>query len=398
MSVAVVRAPGRARAEGRILVGLERVAAQGVGGLRGRRVGLLAHAASVDHDGRHAIDVLRGAGVGVVRLFGPEHGLRGQAAAGESIESGVDRRSGLPVVSLYGSRTAPAPTELDGLDMLVVDLQDVGVRFYTYVSTVLLCLEPAAAVGLEVVVLDRPNPLGGVRMAGPMRDPAQPFRLVSVAPGPLVHGLTLGEMTLLANRRRDAPARVRVVPLQGWERSMTWPDTGREWVSPSPNLRSAAAALVYPGTCLLEGTNVSEGRGTEAPFLMFGAPWMRAVDVAREAASPGLDLEPCRFTPTSSPAAPQPKLAGVSCQGLRVRMSDPGAVRAYAFGLRLLAVLRRLHPEFGWLAEGSVLDGLLGTGSVRAALDRGEPVEEILARDEPGIERFARERQQSLLY
>jgi len=398
LSLSLLSAPRRARAGEEVRVGLERVEAEAGGFLRGRRAGLLVHSASVTAGGRHAIDVLRGVGVDVVRLFGPEHGLRGEAAAGDRVADGIDGKTGLPVVSLYGERHAPSPADLAGLDVLVVDLQDAGVRFYTYVSTVLLCLEPAAAAGVEIVVLDRPNPLGGEKMSGPERDASRPFRLVSVAPGPLVHGLTLGEMTRLANRSRAAPARVRVVPLEGWTRAMTWPDTARTWVAPSPNLRTAEAALVYPGTCLLEGTNLSEGRGTEAPFLLLGAPWMRPEAVAREAASSGVVLEPSTFTPTASAAAAQPKHEGASCAGVRVRVTDPGAVRPYAFGLTLLAALRRLHPQFAWLGDGSALDSLLGTGSVRAALDRDEPVESILAADRPGIERFAARRRDTLLY
>jgi uncharacterized protein YbbC (DUF1343 family) len=380
-----------------VVVGLERVEADGGAPLRGRRVGLLGHAVSVAADGRHAIDVLRGAGVDVVRLFGPEHGLRGLAAAGEEVEGGVDAASGLPVVSLYGSRTRPSAEDLRGLDVLVVDLQDAGVRFYTYASTMLLCLEAAAAAGIEVVVLDRPNPLGGERVEGPERDPTMPFSLVSVAPGPLVHGLTLGEMARLVSGGRDKPGRVSVVPMSGWRRDMTWGETGRPWVNPSPNLRSAEAALAYPGTCLLEATNATEGRGTEAPFLLVGAPWVKADALAREAATPGFVLEPATFTPQASAAAPEPKHEGAPCRGVRVRVSDPAAAHPFALGLRLLVALRR-HPEFAWVREGAWLDTLTGTKAVRAALERGEKVEAILAAEEPAIERWRRERAASLLY
>ena len=388
----------RARAAAaRVVVGLERVQADKGAPLRGRRVGLLGHAASVAADGRHAIDVLRGAGVDVVRLFGPEHGLRGLAAAGQEVAGGVDAASGLPVVSLYGARTKPSAEDLRGLDVLVVDLQDAGVRFYTYASTMLLCLEAAAEAGVEVVVLDRPNPLGGERVEGPERDPATAFSLVSVAPGPLVHGLTLGEMAKLANSRRAKPGRVSVVPMSGWNREMTWGDTGRPWVNPSPNLRSAEAAIAYPGTCLLEATNATEGRGTEAPFLLVGAPWVKAEAVAREAATPGFALEPTVFTPEASAAAPQPKHLGARCHGLRVRVTDAAAARPFVLGLRLLIALRR-HPEFEWVREGAWLDTLCGTGAVRAALERGDGVDALLAAEAPAIERWRRERAPSLLY
>jgi len=381
----------------RVEVGLERVESDKGAPLRGRRVGLLGHAVSVAADGRHAIDVLRGSGVEVVRLFGPEHGLRGLAAAGEEVAGGTDAASGLPLVSLYGGKTKPTPEDLRGLDALVVDLQDAGVRFYTYVSTMLLSLEAAADAGLEVVVLDRPNPLGGERVEGPLRDPAMPFSLVSAAPGPLVHGLTLGEMARIADGTRGKPGRVSVVPMRGWSRGMTWADTGRPWVNPSPNLRSAEAAIAYPGTCLLEATNASEGRGTEAPFLLVGAPWMKPEGVAREAATPGFALEPTTFTPAASAAAPTPKLRGEPCRGLRVRVTDAAAARPWTLGLRLLVALRR-HPEFAWVREGAWLDTLSGTKAVRAALERGDGVDAILASEAPAIESWRRERAASLLY
>ena len=381
----------------RVEVGLERVESDKGAPLRGRRVGLLGHAVSVAADGRHAIDVLRGAGVEVVRLFGPEHGLRGLAAAGEEVAGGTDAASGLPLVSLYGGKTKPTPEDLRGLDALVVDLQDAGVRFYTYASTMLLSLEAAADAGLDVVVLDRPNPLGGERVEGPLRDPAMPFSLVSAAPGPLVHGLTLGEMARIADGTRGKPGRVSVVPMRGWSRGMTWADTGRPWVNPSPNLRSAEAAIAYPGTCLLEATNASEGRGTEAPFLLVGAPWMKPEGVAREAATPGFALEPTTFTPAASAAAPTPKLRGEPCRGLRVRVTDAAAARPWTLGLRLLVALRR-HPEFAWVREGAWLDTLSGTKAVRVALERGDGVDAIVASEAPAIESWRRERAASLLY
>jgi uncharacterized protein YbbC (DUF1343 family) len=230
------------------------------------------------------------------------------------VESSVDPASGLPVVSLYGSRRKPSGGDLEGLDALVFDLQGAGVRFYTYASTLILCLEAAAEAGLELVVLDRPNPLGGERVEGPVAAPRDvvPESFVNLAPGPLVHGLTLGEMARYVSSRRERPARLTVVPMKGWRRDMTWADTGRPWVSPSPNLRSAEAALAYPGVGLLEATNVSEGRGTESPFLYFGAPWLDPRKTA--IAAPGFELSPATFTPRALPAAP-PQFSPPSPQG-----------------------------------------------------------------------------------
>lgn len=229
-----------------VRVGLERLAEGRAETLEGQRLGLVVHAASVTVDGRHAIDVLRDLDLDVVRLFSPEHGLRGRAAAGEQVESGLDPVSGLPVVSLYGANRKPTPEDLEGLDVLVFDLQGAGVRFYTYVSTMMLCLEAAAEAGLEFVVLDRPNPLGGERVEGPVSAPRDvvPPSFVNMAPGPLVHGLTLGEMAQFVNSQLDPPAELTVVTMQGWQRRMTWEDTGRPWISPSPNLRSAEAAQI----------------------------------------------------------------------------------------------------------------------------------------------------------
>ena len=212
-----------------------------------------------------------------------------------------------------------------------------------------------------------------------------------------MHGLTLGEMARYANARRSAPGRVEVVPMTGWSREMTWTDTGRPWVNPSPNLRSPEAALVYPGTCLLEATNLSEGRGTASPFLLFGAPWLDPRRLAGALRPPGLALEPTRFTPESSPAAPEPKHLDQPCAGLRVRVTDPRAVRPYAFGLELLSALRR-EPEFGWVRDGAWLQTLVGSREIRPALERGDAVADILAADRPSHERFARETRDLLLY
>ncbi len=382
---------------GAVLAGLDVVDASGGAPLRGRRVGLVAHAASVTADGRHALDVLRASGAVVVRLFAPEHGWRGRVAAGESVADGLE--AGLPVLSLHGPRSKPKPEDLRGLTALVVDLQDAGVRFYTYASTLLLCLEAAAEAGLELVVLDRPNPLGGVLIEGPQADASTPRTLLSLAPAPLVHGLTLGELARLAALRSARPTRLTVVPMTGWRREMRWADTGRAWTPPSPNLRSPEAALGYPATALLEATNLSEGRGTDAPFLFFGAPWLDAGALARgvDAAAFGFALAPAEFTPRAGESAPAPKYRDARCLGLRVTADATASLRPYAFGLELLAAARR-QPGFVWIRGGAALDTLLGTRRVREAMERGESVEMILAGDASAIEAFRRERGPLLLY
>ncbi len=390
-------------------VGLERLAAGELSDLAGKRLGLVVHAASVTAGGRHAIDVVRDRGLEVVRLFSPEHGLRGRAAAGEVVEGGRDPVSGLPVVSLYGKHRKPAPEDLEGLDALVFDLQGAGVRFYTYVSTLILCLEAAAEAGIEFVVLDRPNPLGGERVEGPVAAPREvvPASFVNLAPGPLVHGLTMGEMARYVNAGRTVagrasgatPAALRVVAMIGWRRSMTWADTGREWLPPSPNLRSADAALAYPGTALIEATNLSEGRGTASPFLVFGAPWMDSARLLAVAAgrTPGFELSTTRFTPRGSPAAPSPKLVDQECSGAEVRVTDAARAEPYRLGLTLALALAR-EPEFAWRRGGEALTWLLGTPRVYRDLATGRPIEEILAADRPDHEAWRVARRSALLY
>ena len=399
---ASVLAPGLARAAAPVTVmtGLDKVVAASGEPLLGKRVGLLVHAASRTAGGRHAIDALVASGVKVARIFGAEHGFRGLAAAGEKVEDGVDSASGLPVISLYGAKSKPLPQDLDGLDAFVVDMQDAGVRFYTFASTMMHCLDACAAVGLPMIVLDRPNPLGGRRVEGPLSAPSDevPRSLVNMTPGPLVHGLTMGEIALVVNAGREKKVALRVIQLQGWSRSMTWEATGLTWVNPSPNLRSSDACLAYPGTCLLEGTTATEGRGTDAPFLKIGAPWLKAAELARAVRVTGFACEPTTFTPRSSTAAPSPKHLDVPCQGLDIRITDPVLAEPYRLGVTLLVEMKKRHAEFAWLRDGTGFDRLVGTRSLRAAIDRGEQVDAIVASDAPAIEQFRKSRAASLLY
>jgi len=378
-------------------VGLDRVAAGEDLGLRGKRLGLVVHAASVAADGRHAIDVFERAQLDVVRLLTPEHGLRSRAAAGEQVASGRDPVSGLPVVSLYDDHQKPTPQDLQGLDILVFDLQGAGVRFYTYVSTLILCLEAAGETGVDLVVLDRPNPLGGERIEGPVAAPRDivPASFVNLAPGPLVHGLTMGEMARYVNSTLAKPARLKVVAMKGWRRNMTWVDTGLTWVPPSPNLRSPSAALAYPGVGLLEATNVSEGRGTKTPFLVLGAPWLDPSKIWVSVA--GFSLEPTHFTPTASSAAPRPKYLDERCRGLTVRITDAAAAEPFRLGVNLLMTLQNL-PGFEWRQDGAALTRMVGTPKLIDALRGGRTAEQILAADRQDHEVWRRERKPALLY
>ncbi|MFN8516798.1 MAG: DUF1343 domain-containing protein [Chloroflexia bacterium] len=245
-----------------VLTGAEQLRAEGFARLRGRRVGLLTNPAGVTSDLTSLVELFATAeGVELVALFGPEHGLAASAEAGAEIGEATHPRYGTPIHSLYGARQAPTEESLRGLDLLVIDLPDIGVRFFTYNATVALTLEVCARVGLPVLILDRPNPIGGLVVEGPMLNPAQ-SSFVGMLPIPIRHGLTLGELARLANDTQGYGADLAVLPVQGWRRDMLYPATGLPWVTPSPNIPTLATAIVYPGTCLFEGTMLTEGRGT----------------------------------------------------------------------------------------------------------------------------------------
>jgi uncharacterized protein YbbC (DUF1343 family) len=386
-------------AAGMVKTGIDQIELDNGGILRGRKVGLIAHAASVTGDGRRSVDALRAKDVNVLRIFSPEHGFGSTAAAGEKVAVGRDETTKLPIVSLYGDKTRPSAEDLAGLDALVFDLQDAGVRFYTYLSTMMLAMDAAAEAGLDFVVFDRPNPLGGERVEGPHSDPrdAVPETFVNMTPGPLVHGMTAGEMARFVNAARAKPAKLTVVPMRGWKRTMTWSDTGRAFIPPSPNLRTPEAAIAYPGTALLEGTNVSEGRGTDAPFLLIGAPWLKPELLVPVVKVPGFTVEPTTFTPAPSPAAPTPKHAGKASPGLRIKVGDAAGAKPWQLGVTLLHALRT-QPGFEWLRDGDAIDRLVGTKKLRAALERGDTVEAIVAADTDAIAAFRKDRLKALLY
>jgi uncharacterized protein YbbC (DUF1343 family) len=388
-TAAAIPAPGP-----RVQVGLERIGGDANLTLRGKAIGLIANAASVTWDGRTALDVLRKDGIHVVRLFAPEHGLTGRLGAGITVSGGIDRADRIKVVSLYGNHNKPTAQDLKGLDALVFDLQDVGVRFYTYISTMILAEDAAAAARIPFVVLDRPNPLGGDRIEGPTS--TLPRSLVNTAPGPLVYGLTAGEMARFVNGLRRTPARVIVVPMTGWKRSMTWADTGRRWIPPSPNLLTPDAALLYPGAALVEATNITEGRGTPAPFHTVGAPWLKVPALMHRLSMPGVHITPISFTPHGSLAAPTPKYVGQVCAGIRLTVVDP-ASDFYRAGVALLHALRE-QPGFQLLDGGTALDTLVGTPRLRIALERGQAVNAIVASDSGAIARWRQQRRSALLY
>jgi uncharacterized protein YbbC (DUF1343 family) len=390
----------------RVRTGLDVWEAEQFRALRGLRVGAIVNPTSVDCRFRHLADLLRAApGVTLAALFGPEHGVRGEVQYMEAVGEARDPRTGVPVHSLYGSTAEslqPRPEWLAGLDVVVFDIQDVGARYYTYLYTLALAMEACAKAGVRLVVLDRPNPLGGERVEGNLVEPG--FRsFVGLYALPNRHGMTLGELARLINAEERLGCDLAVVPCLGWSRRMRWADTGLPFIPPSPNMPTPDTAQVYPGMCLLEGTNLSEGRGTCRPFEQFGAPYLdahRIAEALERHALPGLRVRPVHFVPTWD------KHRGVGCAGAFLHVVDPAVFPSVRAGLAVVAEARRQGGSaFQWRAEAyefvtdvPAFDLLCGNGRVRQALEAGAELEEVARLAEGAEAAFLERRAPHLLY
>jgi uncharacterized protein YbbC (DUF1343 family) len=366
--------------------------------LQGKRVALLTNQTGVDRKGHSSVDLLRAqSGFTLVALFSPEHGVRGEAQAGEKVASGVDARTGLPIHSLYGETKIATPEMMAGIDVMLVDLQDVGTRFYTYSSTLLYMLRAAEREGVEVIVLDRPNPQGGVMIEGPVLEPAFTSFVGSFAM-PVRHGMTLGELTQMFVGEEKLRTRLRVIAMRGWTRAMhpyfAW---DLPWVPPSPNMLSPKTASVYPGTALFEGTNISEGRGSAKPFEYIGAPFIDGAALAERmnaADLPGVAFTPVSFTPTFS------KFAGQACHGVWVIPTDRRTFMPFRTGVALVKAVHDLYPgqfQFG-AGEPAFFDLLAGTDAVRKGILAGQDVESIEQQWQARLAGFGAMRARYLIY
>ena len=377
-----------------VAAGIDVLAAEGFGPIAGKRVGLLTNATGRARDGRSTAAVLNSpeakkAGVTLVRLFSPEHGLRTDADA--LVPDQTDPATGLPVVSLYGERRRPRPEELADLDALVLDIQDAGTRFYTYITTGGYLVEEAAKAKIPLIVLDRPDPIGGTSVEGPLAD-LDKLSFTAYHAVPVRYGMTPGEIALLVNAEKKLGADVRVVKMRGWSRDLWYDETGLEWVNPSPNMRSLAAAALYPGVGLLETTNLSVGRGTETPFEVIGAPWLdgrRLAQMLNARAIPGVRFSPVHFTPSAS------VFAGRRCGGVRLDVVDREALRPVSLGIEIAVALRDLYPV-DWQRKDFVK--LLANGEAFRRLERGETAPSIIASWQKDVEEFLRRRVKYLLY
>jgi uncharacterized protein YbbC (DUF1343 family) len=373
--------------------------------LRGRRFAVLANQAAVTGDLVPAWRALAERGGSLLRLFAPEHGLRGIAQDMESVADGREPATGAVVHSLYGASAetlAPRPELLAGLDAVVVDLPDIGCRYYTFAATLAHVMAACERAGVEVIVCDRPNPIGGIALeGGPVEPGCRSF--VSELPVPVRHGLTLGELALLLRATRHPRLSLTVVPCRGWQRAQWWDETGLPWVAPSPNMPTLLSAALYPGACLVEATNLSEGRGTTRPFQLIGAPWLDGEALADRLdalAVPGARFRATRFRPEFG------KHAGAECSGVEWHVVDRAALEPLRTGVVLLAEVRRMHPDrFAWRAEPyefvsgvPAIDLLTGSAAARDAIESGADLGPLLSAWRDHCAGFAVERREFLLY
>jgi uncharacterized protein YbbC (DUF1343 family) len=360
----------KARA-GRVQTGLETLEAEKFASLRGKRIGLISNHTGQDSQGRSTVDLLAHApGVQLIALFSPEHGIAGHSD--EKFSSSKDASTGLPIYSLYGEHLRPTDDMLRGIDALVFDVQDAGVRFYTYTTTMGYCMEEAAKRGIKFYVLDRPNPLNGEIVEGPMLD-TEKTSFVAYFPVPVRYGLTIGELAQLYNTENHVNVDLHVIRMKNWHRNYFFESTGIRWIPPSPNLRTVKGSILYPGLEILQNAGVSVGRGTEAPFEEFGAPWINGDEVAGELNArnlPGLRFANQPFIPVSG------LYAGQRCGGVGIKVTDRAAVRSMTMGLEIATVLLKKYPTH---FDAAKTVDLLGNDETVRQLQAGTPPEQIVA-------------------
>ncbi len=387
-----------------VLLGLEVIKRENFSRVKGCTIGLVVNPASLDSRFSSTVEIfLNAKGVKVGALFGPQHGIRGEAQDNMIEWEGFqDKKTGLPVYSLYGKTREPLREMMEGIDCLVIDLPDVGARYYTFVWTLALCLRACKKYGKACVVLDRPNPINGVAMEGPMLDPRF-FSFVGLYPLPLRHGMTMGEIALYLNREFKIECDLTVVPLEGWQREMWFEGTLLPWVMPSPNMPTLDTAIVYPGMCLLEGTTISEGRGTTRPFEIFGKPGVDPDGLVKRLTGedlPGVRFRPLYFQPTFQ------KYQGELCGGAQIHVTDRNRFLPVLTGVAVIRTMHHMYPEsFFWKQppyeyeeEKLPIDILAGTDELRSQIERGCSLEKISRSWQEKLDLFREVRKQYLLY
>ncbi len=387
-----------------VLTGLDRLSKKYAKNLSGCRLGLLANQASVNRQLHSAKEIIAQTFPGRLKaLFGPQHGYGGEDQD-NMIETPhtADTALKIPVFSLYAQSREPSAEMFDGIDVLVVDLQDVGTRVYTFTSTLLQCMKAAAKYGKKVVVLDRPNPLGGQMVEGNLLEP-ELFSFVGPGPIPMRHGLTMGEMALYLNHLYALKSELEIVPMKGWRREMFWNETGLRWIMPSPNMPLSETAMVYPGQVIWEGTNISEGRGTCRPFEIFGAPFLNTDALKHEMAkctTKGCFLQDYQFRPTFG------KWAGKLCHGFMIHILDRARYRPYLTSICLLHAILKTHgddfqwkqPPYEYEQNKMPIDLILGNSNLRRDLESGRTPLRLAEAWDRGLASFLKRREEFLLY
>jgi uncharacterized protein YbbC (DUF1343 family) len=372
--------------------------------IEGKKVGLVTNHSALLSNGKHLADALNeDKRTKLVVLFGPEHGVRGDAPAGAQIDNDVDKKTGVRVYSLYGKINKPTPEMLKDVDVLIYDIQDVGVRFYTYISTLSYAMEAAAENHIPYIVLDRPNPIRGTWVEGFNRDDSL-RSFVGLHPIVIAHGMTIGELATMYNdegwMKDGVKANLTVVKMEGWKRTMWYDETGLKWVRPSPNLPTLNSAILYPGTCFFEGVNISEGRGSDQPFECMGAPYIDAAKWANALNAcklKGVSFEPTEFKPRSIEGVVlHPKYEGVNCNGVWVRITDRNVLEPVKVGVYMLATAKQLFADsVKWRRS---INRLAGTPKMAAAIDAGVPPEKIVEMWKTDVDKFKKIRAKHLLY
>ncbi|HJX30720.1 MAG TPA: DUF1343 domain-containing protein [Thermodesulfobacteriota bacterium] len=387
-----------------VLLGLEVIKKEKFSRLKGRAIGLVVNSASLDSGLNSAVEIfLNAKGLKVGALFGPQHGIRGETQDNMIEWEGFrDKKTGLPVYSLYGKTREPMREMMEGIDCLVIDLPDVGARYYTFVWTLALCLRACKKYGKACVVLDRPNPINGVAMEGPVLDPRF-SSFVGLYPLPLRHGMTMGEIALYLNREFKIECDLTVVPLKGWQREMWFDETSLPWVMPSPNMPTLDTAIVYPGMCLLEGTTISEGRGTTRPFEIFGKPDVDPDELVKRLTGedlPGVKFRSLYFQPTFQ------EYQGELCGGAQIHVTDRNTFLPVLTGVAVIRTMYHMYPEsFSWKQppyeyeeEKLPIDILAGTDELRSQIERGCPLGEIARFWQKKLDLFREVRKPYLIY
>jgi len=389
----------------RVLVGAEVLLMDSLELIQGKKIGIVTNHSSIVFNKMLLVDTLfKRSDLKIIALYGPEHGIRGDNADGAKIVDGKDSVTGIPVYSLYGKINKPTKEMLKDVDVLMFDIQDVGARFYTFISTLFYSIQAAAENNIPIIVLDRPNPIGGLNVDGPVLKPE--FKsFVGIAPIPIMHGMTVGELAQYFNNPEllgnNLKANLKVIKLKFWERKFYYDRCKLKWIKPSPNITYVVTSIVYPGMCLLEGTNISEGRGTEFPFLLIGAPFLNSELVINELKKLGLtgvEFESKSFVPKEIPnVATNPKYKGESCQGIKISVGNRYQFEPVKFAVKLLYAIHKIHPkEFSF--KDSRFDKLAGDKKLREMILAGKKPDEIFKEWQKELEDFNQIRNKYLLY